>query len=230
MSDQWRPYDPPGSGGTPPPPPPPPPTHLPYGSATYAAYDASTERRRLRSRIGLLVVGVIVVLGGAGAGIAALVANALDDDDSTTTTTTTTTTRTEVHSNGTVIGPGGVDLFSTAGTKSMAEAVIEETGSPRVLEVVLLQVNAVITVPGDDGPRTFVWDGSSMTAGGPGVSARKPFDVRELDGAVVGRLCGDEPLACTAIIGRPLPSDNGAWITIAGLDGVHFTDLRGNQP
>lgn len=225
MSDQWRQYDAPGDGDAPPPPPPPPPTHRPYGGATYATYDAGSERRRLRTRVGMLVLGAVVVLGGAGAGIAVLVADALDDDGATTTTTTTTT-RTEVHSSGT----GRIDLFTTAGTTALAEAVVEETGSARVLEVVLLQVSAVLTVPGDDGPRTLVWDGSSMTPGGPGVSAREPFDVRELDGAVVGGLCGDQPLTCTAIVGRPRPSDNGAWITIAGLDGVRFTDLSGNEP
>lgn len=226
MADQWRPYDAPGDDAAPPPPPPQPWQYA--GGATYPAYDAGSERRRIRARIALLVVGGIMVLGGAAAGIVALVVNALDSDDSatSTTTTTTTTTRTEVH----VDGTGSVDLFSTAGTEAMTEALVRETGSPRVLEVVLLKVNAVLTVPGDAGPRTLVWDGTSMTAGGPGVSDRKPFDLADLDGAVVGRLCGDQPLTCTAIVGRPRPSDNGAWITIAGLDGVHFTDLQGKKP
>jgi hypothetical protein len=224
VTDQWRPYDAPGDGSSPPPPPP--PTHRPYGSATYPTYDAGSERRRVRGRIGMLVVGVLVVLGGAGVGITALVVNALDDDGPSSTTTTTTTTHTEVH----VDGNGEVDLFSTAATNAMTEALVKETGSAKVLEVILLQVQAVLTVPGDEGPRTLLWDGTSLTEGGPGFSARKPFDVGDLDGDVVARLCGVERAACTAIIGRPLPSDNGAWITIAGLDGVQYTDLAGNKP
>ncbi len=231
MSDQWRPYDAPGDGSPPPPPPPPPPlpTHRPYGSATYPTYDAGAERRRLRGRIGMLVVGVLVVLGGAGIGITALVVNALDDDSSSSTTTTTTT-RTEVHVDGTGNGSGDVDLFSTAATHAMTEALVKETGSPQVLEVILLQVQAVLTVPGEDGPRTLLWDGAALTEGGPGFSARKPFDVGDLDGAVVARLCGEQPAGCTAIAGRPLPSDNGAWLTVASPSGVRFTDLQGDKP
>ncbi|MBM7519978.1 hypothetical protein [Nocardioides nitrophenolicus] len=196
MSDQWRPYDPAG------------------------------EQRRVRRRIGLLVVGALVVLGGAGAGITALAVNALDDDSTTTTTTTTTTTRTEVHSSTT----GDVDLFTTSATDAMTAAVVEHTGSARALEVILLQLQAVITVPGDDGPRTLLWDGTSITEGGPGVSGRKPFDLGDLDGAVVRRLCGTRPLLCTVIAHRPGPGDDGAWLVVTGPSGVRLADLAGQQP
>jgi len=207
MSDQWRPYDAPGAG--------------------YPAYDPAGERRRVHRRIGVLVVGVLVVLGGAGAGITALVVNALDDDGSTTTTTTTTTTtRTEVHSTTT----GAVDLFTTAATDAMTAAVVEHTGSARALEVILLQLQAVITVPGDDGPRTLLWDGTSIAEGGPGVSGRKPFDLGDLDGAVVRRLCGTQPLLCTVIAHRPGPGDDGAWLVVTGPSGVRLADLAGQQP
>jgi hypothetical protein len=182
----------------------------------------------LRGRIGLLVAGVLVVLGGAGVGITALVVNALDDDGPTSTTTTTTTSRTEIHVDGS--GDGEVDLFSTAATRAMTEALVQETGSARVLEVILLQLQAVLTVPGEDGARTLLWDGTALTEGGPGFSARKPFDVGELDGSVVARLCGDQPAGCTVIAGRPLPSDHGAWLTVAGPSGVRFTDLQGEKP
>lgn len=223
MDDQWRPYDAPAAGT-----PPPPPTHHPYGGATYPRYDAAGERRRIRTRIGLLVGGVLLVLGGAGVGITVLVAGALDDDDSASSTTTTTTTHTEVHVDSS--GNGDVDLFTTTATRAMTEALVKETGSPRVLEVILLQVQAVLTVPGEDGPRTLLWDGTTLTEGGPGFSARKPFDVGDLDGAVVARLCGEKPAGCTVIAGRPLPSDNGAWLTVAGPSGVRFADLQGDQP
>ena len=123
---------------------------------------------------------------------------------------------------------GDADMFTSASTDRMAEALIKRTGSPQVLEVVLTQFNAVLTVPGDDGPETLIWDGRSITAGGTGVSARKPFAVTRLDGAVLERLCGDHaPLLCTIIAGRPLPSDHGAWLTVVSDDGVRFTGLDG---
>ncbi|WGY04167.1 hypothetical protein QI633_10445 [Nocardioides sp. QY071] len=218
MADQWRPYDAPGNDSAPP------PTPAPYAGGTYPAYDAAGERRRLRRRVGMLVVGALVVLGGAGAGITALVVSALDDDSTTTSTTTTTTTRTEIHSS----GSGDVDLYSTAATRAMAEALVKETGSPKVLEVVLFQAHAVLTVPDGGGARSMLWDGTSLTDAGEVASTRpSAFDLGDLDGAVVRDLCGKQPLRCTAVIGRPRPGDNGAWMTIASPSRVHFTDLQG---
>ncbi|WGX99175.1 hypothetical protein [Nocardioides sp. L-11A] len=205
--DAWRRYDAPG------------------GDADYPAYDPAAERRRVRRRAGVLVAGALVVLGGTGAGITALVVNALDGDSGTTrstTTTTITTDRTEITTRG-----GGADLFTTEGTAAMVEALAKESGSTWAYEVVLFQGNAVLTVPGDGGPRTLLWDGVSMTAAAGGVSPRKPFDLADLDGAVLAPLCGNEPASCTVLAGRPLPGTGDAWLTVAGSGGVHLTDLAG---
>ncbi|MDQ6525272.1 hypothetical protein RB608_16745 [Nocardioides sp. LHD-245] len=212
-SGEWRAYDAspyPGEGRS--------------AYPAYPAYDPATERRRVRRRVGVLVIGALVVLGGTGAGIAALVANALDGDSGTTTstTTTTTTTRTEITTR-----DGGADLFTTEGTAAMVEALAKESGSTWAYEVVLFQGNAVLTVPGDDGPRTLLWDGVSMTAAAGGFSSRKPFDLADLDGAVLAPLCGNEPASCTVLAGRPLPGAGDAWLTVAGTGGVRLTDLAG---
>jgi hypothetical protein len=203
--EEWRRYD------------------APYPSAGYRPYDPGAERSRVRRRVGLLVVGGLVVVGGAGAGIAALVVNALDGDSGpSTSTTTTTTTRTEIRG-----GDGQGQLFSAEGVARMLEALVKETGSPLVHEVAIVPGRAVLTVPGTDGPRTLVWDGRSMTAVPGGASPREPFDLTRLDGAVLARLCGSRPESCAVVAGRPLPGTGNAWLTVAGLDGVHLTDLAG---
>lgn len=188
-------------------------------------YDAPGDDPPRRGRFGLLVGAIVLV------GVGANVMDAIADNGSATSTTTTTTTTTSTTTHTEIrVGATGTDLFTTAGTAAMTDALVEETGSPEVLELVLFVSHALLTVRGDDGPRTLVWDGSSMSAGGPGASLRKPFDLGDLDGAVVARLCGDQPVLCTAVVGRPLPGEHGAWITVAGADGVHVTDLRGNEP
>ncbi|GAA3518311.1 hypothetical protein [Nocardioides daeguensis] len=210
MTEQWRPYDAPGDD--------PPPA--PDEATTYPEYDAGGAWRR--GRFGLLV-GAIVLLGGV-----ATVIDAISDNGnatSTTTTTTTTTTHTEIRVDGT-----GSELFTTAGTTAMTDALVAETGSPQVLEVILFASHALLTVRGDHGSHHLLWDGESMTPAGKAGSARRPFDLGDLDGAVVGRLCGSQPALCTAVVGRPLPGDHGAWITVTAADGVHATDLQGNEP
>ncbi|GAA1537296.1 hypothetical protein [Nocardioides humi] len=206
MAEEWRRYDAPQGA--------------PYDGATYPAYDAGTERRRVRRRIGVLVAGAVVVLGGAGAGITALVMSAMGGDDDHTSTTTS-------HTLIQIGGSGDADLFTTDGTAAMAAALRAETGSTDVHEVVLYQGNAVLMVPGEDDAEVLLWDGEAMTSGGTVRSPRKPFDLTDLDGAVLAALCGTEPQSCTVVAGRPLPGSGGAWLTVAARDGVHLTDLAG---
>jgi hypothetical protein len=214
MADQWRSYD--GAQGD-----------SDGVEPSYPLYDPGTERSRVRRRIGVLVVGGLVVLGGTGAGITALVVNALDGDSGTTTSTTTTTTTSSSRTEITINGSGTADLFTTKGTAAMVEALAKETGSAEAHEIVLFEDHAVLAVPGPDGPRTLMWDGTSMTAAGGGFSARRPFDAADLDGAVLAPLCGTEPDSCMVVAGRPLPGAGDTWLTVTGPDGVHLTDLAG---
>ncbi|WP_408895749.1 hypothetical protein ACJ5H2_12620 [Nocardioides sp. R1-1] len=213
MTDQWRPYGAPGDDAPP----------------SYPAYEPGRSPEPVRRRLGLLVAVAVVVLGGTAAGVTAWALGSLDGEKDTATSSTTTTVTTRIDRTEITVR-GGADLFTTDGTHALREALVRETGSAQVHEVVLTQRNAVLTVPGGTGPRTLVWDGRSLTDGGPGRAERRPFDLARLDGAVVGRLCRAEPLACTAVVGHPRPSDRGAWMTVAAVDGVRFTDLRGHQP
>lgn len=214
MADQWRPYDAPGDDAPPP----------------YPAYAPGTRPQPERRRLGLLVAGGVLVLGGAAAAGTALALSAVDEDDHARSTTTTTSVTTRTQRTEITVRGGGVDAFTTDGTRALREALVRETGSALVHEVVLMRSSAVLTIPDDAGPRTLVWDGRSLIPGGPGVSDRRPFDLARLDGAVAGHLCRADPLACTAIVGRPRPGEEGAWLTVAGPDGVHRTDLRGATP
>jgi hypothetical protein len=204
----------------------PPPTS-PYASGgTFATYDAPAEQRRVRRRIGVLLAGAAVVVGGAGVGVWAVVEAATDDSPSTSTTRTVTDTEVKVEVN----GSGSVNLFTTAGTADLASALREERGSTQVLEVVLFHHNAVVTVADKDAPggaRIYQWDGD-LTAVSESVAVRKPFDLLDLEGDVLADLCGDDPNQCTVVAGRPLPGDDGAWLTVVGSGGPQRTDLRGN--
>lgn len=201
-------------------------------TGSFPVYDRATEKRRVRRRVGLLLGSAATVLVGIGAGVWGIVAVATDHDGGSTTTThtvidvdvsgsTTSTTTTTVS--------GGVDLFTEAGMADLVAAVQAETGSSEALEVTLFPRWAVVTVPAGQGrARALKWTGT-LTAVGPSASPREPFDLRELEGRVLARLCGDDTTTCTVLAGHPLTPGEG-WLTVtsAARDGVQRTDLAGN--
>lgn len=204
----------------------------PYPPAgTIATYDPTTEKRRVRRRAGLLLGGAATVLVGVGAGIWGVVAVATHHDGDTSTThgvidaevsgsTTSTTTTTIV---------GGVDLFTEAGMTDLVAAVRAETGSTEALEVTMFPRWAVVTVPAAGGrARVLKWDGT-LTAVGPSHSPREPFDLRELEGSVLARLCGDNTTTCTVLASHPL-TPGESWLTTTNGEraGILRTDLAGN--
>lgn len=210
----------------------PPREQSPYPPADrFPVYDRATEKRRVRRRVGLLLGSAAAVLVGVGAGVWGVVAVATHDDGDTSTThgvieadvsgSTTSTTTTTIS--------GGVDLFTEAGMTDLVAAVRAETGSTEALEVTMFPRWAVVTVPAAGGrARVLKWDGT-LTAVGPSSSPREPFDLRELEGSVLARLCGDDTTTCTVLAGRPL-APGESWLTITnGEQGaVQRTDLAGN--
>lgn len=217
---EWRRYGPPPTD----------PPRSPYdGNATFTPYDAGSQQRRTRTRIGglrLAMAGVVVALGTGGwAAVSSLASDDADpapvvisDTDIRIDTDTWTSTGSEV------------DLFTNQGMADLAFAIEAETGSTDVLQAVVFRGNAVVTVPAAGGrgePRVFQWNGE-LTPAGTTIAVNEPFDLLDLEGGVLGELCGDDPSACTVVAARPLPGDGGAWLKVASPNGARLTDLRGN--
>ncbi|KRB73208.1 hypothetical protein ASE01_20845 [Nocardioides sp. Root190] len=204
----------------------------PYDAGgTFTPYDARGQQRRTRTRAGGLLLGFAGIVVGLGVGGWAVM-SALGGGDEAGTSTTTVITDTDIRSDTDTWTSTGsdVDLFTNQGMADLAFAIEEATGSTDVLQAVVFQGNAVVTVPAEDArsqPRVFQWNGQ-LTPAGTTMVPNEPFDLLDLEGGVLGELCGPEPLACTAVAARPLPTDRGVWLKVASPSGARLTDLRGN--
>lgn len=205
----------------------------PYPTAgTFPIYDRTTEKRRVRRRVGLLLGSAATVLVGIGAGIWGVVAVATDHDGDASTSTSVVVRDVEVSgstTSTTTTTSSGVDLFTEDGMADLVEAVRAETGSTEVLEVTMFPRWAVVTVAAEGGrARLLKWNGT-LTVVGPSASPRRPFDLRELEGSVLDRLCGDNTTTCTVMAGHPLTAGE-SWLTVTNgaRDSVQRTDLAGN--
>lgn len=138
------------------------------------------------------------------------------------------------------------DMFSDEGIQELADELEEENGSTLVYDLVIYEDYVVVSVPAepDDPDSTrvhrYYWTGGGLGDEDKTTSDEKAFDLREIDGDVIGAAVRqaraeliDDPEAPYAIIEAPDEPD-GYWIAAYvsneyGEGGYLGVDVEGDE-
>lgn len=218
--DEWRVYGEPAGA---PSPEPEPGSSAPAEPSTWVPDNTppppvrATRPAAPASRLAAVVIALALLLAAVGAGALILLLRGGDEG-------------------------GSASAQRPAGFQDLIEALEEERGNTQVFTAVIYPEYAVVeavVAEGDDKYDSYRWDGELVETS-HGTSPFQPFDLADVDPAVLEGLCG--PVVemvgevegdCYLIVRAPSP-DSGAWISAYASNKYHESgrieyDLDGNE-